>query len=94
MKTLAELKRKLTVGTIVTMTRHDWYPGGALIGLPRKIKHVQGNAIQFEPHKEGGSGSWLHWEKANEYRIISDTEFEVALEPDFSKVMAYKIQGK
>lgn len=92
MKTLADLKRNLTLGKSVTMVKHDWFPnGGELIGLPRKIKIVQSNGIQFEPHKEGKQGSWLNWHKASEYRFIDDNTFEVALEPDFSKAMTYKI---
>lgn len=91
MKTLADLKRKMTLGTTVTMVKHDWMPNGELINLPRKIKTVQSNGVQFEPHKEGKQGSWLTWHKASEYRFLNENTFEVALEPDFSKVMQYVI---
>lgn len=72
MRNLAETKRTLTVGRTVTMVRHDWFPNGKLIDVPRRVKHVQGNAVQFE------GGSWLHWPKAAEFRA-TDEGFELQL---------------
>lgn len=48
MKTFADIKRKLVEGNSITMTRHDWYPTGKLIGLERKVIAKQTNAVQFE----------------------------------------------
>jgi hypothetical protein len=51
---------------------------GPLVGLQRKIKTVQTNAIQFEPHKPGSDGSWLQWPKASQVRITGPDTFVVA----------------
>jgi len=88
---LAQLKKKLIVGTVVTLIRHDWYPQGNLIGKQRKIKTVQTNAVQFEPSESGKEGSWLHWPKAAEVSCIPPDIFQIALTPDFSKLMQYQI---
>lgn len=81
MKTFADLKRRLTPGVTVTMTK--FVVGGVerpgpLVGLPRKVKLVQTNAIQFEPHKEGSDGSWLYWPKAKDVTIESADSFVIA----------------
>lgn len=91
--TFAALKRKLTVGTTLTMVSHDWFPNGPLIGIPRKIKTVQTNGIQFEPHQEGKQGSWLYWGKASEYTITEDC-FTVWLgAAGDNNYMTYKFKG-
>lgn len=72
MKTLADIKRRATVGTTLTMTHfvvRGIEKNGPLVGLPRKVKRVQGNGIQFEPHKDGSEGSWLWWPSAKEISI-------------------------
>jgi hypothetical protein len=84
MKTFSDIKRKLVEGNSLTMTRHDWYPQGKLIGLTRDIVKRQSNAIQLE------GGSWLYLDKpAKEYIPTSDNTFLVFLDND--KFMEYRI---
>lgn len=99
MKTFAELKRKLTVGTTLVMTRNDWCvpvgnelttKGNPLLGLPRKIKTVQSNGIQFEPHNDKAQGSWLYFRKAGDFLIQDDTHFSIRLD-DAGNIMSYEI---
>ncbi len=94
---LAELKRRLQVGTIVTMTQHSYDENimnrpTPLLDIPRKVKVVQSNAIQFEPHREGSSGSWLYWPKSSQvmYNSISN-EFTIILDDVTNSTMKYKI---
>lgn len=84
MKTFADIKRKLSEGSTLTMTRHDWYPQGKNMNLPRKIVKRQSNAIQFE------GGSWLYLDRpAKEYIPTSENTFLVLLGED--KYMGYQI---
>jgi len=84
MKTFSDIKRKLVEGNSLTMTRHDWYPQGKLIGLTRDIVKRQSNAIQLE------GGSWLYLDKpAKDYIPTSDNTFLVFLDND--KFMEYRI---
>jgi hypothetical protein len=84
MRTFSDIKRKLVEGNSLTMTRHDWYPQGKLIGLTRDIVKRQSNAIQLE------GGSWLYLDKpAKEYIPTSDNTFLVFLDND--KFMEYRI---
>jgi hypothetical protein len=84
MKTFSDIKRKLVEGNSLTMTRHDWYPQGKLIGVTRDIVKLQSNAIQLE------GGSWLYLDKpAKEYIPTSDNTFLVFLDND--KFMEYRI---
>jgi hypothetical protein len=84
MKTFSDIKRKLVEGNSLTMTRHDWYPQGKLIGLSRDIVKRQSNAIQLE------GGSWLYLDKpAKEYIPTSENTFLVFLDND--KFMEYRI---
>lgn len=84
MKTFSDIKRKLSEGAILTMIRHDWYPEGKTMNVPRKIIKRQTNAIQFE------GGSWLYLDKpAKQYIPINENEFLVLLDQD--KYMGYRI---
>ena len=84
MKTFSDIKRKLVEGNSLTMTRHDWYPQGKLIGVTRDIVKRQSNAIQLE------GGSWLYLDKpAKDYIPTSDNTFLVFLDND--KFMEYRI---
>jgi len=88
MKTFADIKRALTEGAILTMTRHDWFPNGPLLNKPRKIIKRQSNAIQFE------GGSWLYLDKpASDFIASSFNEFSVKLNPDAieAPLMTYRI---
>lgn len=80
MKTLADVKRRAVVGAELVMEKyvvHGQERNGPLVGVPRKIKRVQGNAIQFEPHAPGKDGSWLQWPKASDVRIVDTDRFVV-----------------
>jgi len=84
MKTFSDIKRKLVEGNSLTMTRHDWFPQGKLIGVTRDIVKRQSNAIQLE------GGSWLYLDKpAKEYIPTSENTFLVFLDND--KFMEYRI---
>jgi hypothetical protein len=84
MKTFSDIKRKLVEGNSLTMTRHDWYPQGKLIGVTRDIVKRQSNAVQLE------GGSWLYLDKpAKDYIPTSDNTFLVFLDND--KFMEYRI---
>ena len=84
MKTFSDIKRKLVEGNSITMTRHDWYPQGKLIGLERKVIAKQTNAVQFE------GGSWLRLDKkAGDYIPTSENSFLVRLEGE--NFMEYQI---
>jgi hypothetical protein len=88
MNTFADLKRRLVECVTLTMVRHDWYPKGKLMGVPRVITKVQCNAIAMAA--EGAdSPSWLYWPKAGDIRITGDDEFLVKL--DQGNYMGYVI---
>jgi hypothetical protein len=76
MKTFAEVKNRLVKGAVLTMVRHDNYPNGVLIGVPREVAIRQSNAVMFE------GGSWFYFPKASEIRVLGDNEFGVQLNPE------------
>lgn len=84
MKTFSDIKRKLVEGNSITMTRHDWYPQGKLMGVERKVIAKQTNAVQFE------GGSWLRLDKkAGDYIPSGENSFLVRL--DGENFMEYQI---
>ena len=88
MKSFADIKRALIEGATLTMVSHDNMPGGALIGLARKIIKRQSNAIQFE------GGSWLYLDKpAADFEALGPNSFRVRLNPGATpaKYMTYRI---
>jgi hypothetical protein len=86
MKTFADIKRALTEGAILTMTRHDWFPDGPLINKPRKIIKRQSNAIQFE------GGSWLNFPPASDI-CVNDNGFSVLLSVEKAQFMTYEFKA-
>ena len=89
MKSLAAIKRRAQVGTVMTMTYHEIYIArNNLVGNPRAVKTVQSDAIQFEPHKPDSDGSWLYWPLASKIKITGADSFDV-LNPDGSVLMSY-----
>ena len=64
--TLAAMKRRINAGATITMTGHDRFPNGKLIGVPRTAITVQTNGVQFE------GGSWLFWPKASEFEATAE----------------------
>jgi hypothetical protein len=85
MKSFADVKRRLQVGTKLKMVRNDWYPSGKLINLVREIEKVQTNAIMF------AGGSWLYFPPATEVIIESENVFSFLLEPNVSTYNNVKI---
>ena len=83
-KSVAELRRALTPGTIVTMTRHDAYPNLATIGKPRKLTRVQSNGIQFE------GGSWLMYPRASDIGL-TEQGFSIVLSVERGQFMEYAV---
>lgn len=99
MKTFADVKRRLVVGATLVMERNDWQVtatpqnvANPLIGIKRSIVQRGANHIQFSPHKEGSSGSYLHFPKASDVIVTGADTFAVMLDPtrDTSKLMAYR----
>ena len=90
MKTFADIKRRLTVGTTLTMIRHDWQKGpGGLIGKPRKITESNTVGIEFE------GGSWLHYTNAKCIVPTGENSFKVILNPEApEQIMEYVIGDK
>jgi hypothetical protein len=67
----AALKRRLRVGTSVTLIAHP-RPYDAL-DVPREIVRVQSNAVAFESHLRGKPPVWLYWpDKAADVAIDGD----------------------
>ena len=69
---LAALKRRIVVGTLLKMTRHDWFPNGAmivhsnlgasqlkggLVGVTRPVVQVQAGQIGLTTTKQDGTVS-------------------------------------
>jgi len=85
--TLADLKRIMQVGVTVTMLKHDWYPYGPLIGMPRKITKIQGNGGKFE------GGSWFYYPAARQLKFEGGLKFSVPLDDDGARVY-YEVEGE
>lgn len=87
-KSLADFKR-LPVGTILTLTQaydfggKDWTDHKNL-NQPRKIEHVQTNAIRFE------GGSWLEHPKASQF-VPNQNGKSFTIEYDNGMQLTYKI---
>ena len=93
MHTYAALKRRLRVGTTVTMTRHDWYPTGKLIGVPRDVTRVMSNAVELATPMATSGYSRMDLPSARDVVITGPDTFDVALEsgnPDGPR-MSYRI---
>ena len=100
---LASIKRRIRIGTALQMVRHDHPPvvfshetaeaiekkKAAFLRMfeVRTVAVVQTNAIAFSG--EGGTLSWLYWPKADCVRETTNG-FEVSLDDNFSKLMAYE----
>ena len=95
MKNFAEMKRALTLGVKVVMTRHDWFPTGGVVGVIREVSKVQGNAIAFR-RLDTDTQSWLHFDGGASSFIFDGTDsFSVKLNPEVNPpaLMTYKIVG-
>ena len=95
MKNFAEMKRALTLGVKVIVTRHDWYPTGGVIGVLRKVSTVQTNAVAFQ-RLDTDAHSWLFFNDGAKGFIFDGTDsFSVVLDKSKNPppVMTYKIVG-
>jgi hypothetical protein len=83
LKSFAELKRRIVVGSVLRMTSHSHAAilgrFADMVGRDRRVGVVQGNAIAF-----GAEGckrselSWLYWPaKAADVRLTGPHSFEV-----------------
>lgn len=83
MKNLAELKRRLTpnVKVLLLWSKHPH----KYIAKRRSIIKQQTNAIMFE------GGSWLYWEKANNYRFFKDFPDKFAILENGQEFLIYEI---
>jgi hypothetical protein len=68
---LADLKRRLAVGTTVTMIEHSWYPTGPLIGVPRKVVEVHPTYVVFA-NPETGQSSRLDFPLSSHLEVTDD----------------------
>ena len=68
MKTLADVKRKMTLGSKWRCVR--LFEGGKDLGV-REVGKVQGNAVAFL--KPDGKLSWLWWPKAKDVQVEEKT---------------------
>lgn len=80
MKTFAEFKRALTLGTLVHTVHHQTITGRDESGISvlgdkdmgtRPVSIVQTNAIAFRTEK--GTDSWIHWPAAKDVVIKDNT---------------------
>ena len=84
MKTWADVKRRMSVGTTLTLIS---FPGNhKFLNVPRKITVRQTNAVCF------AGGSWLRIESAKNIRIEGDDTFSVLLDPTRDLWMTYRFE--
>ncbi len=80
MKTIADLKRKLTVGTKLHTYNH-WFDKD--MGI-REIGHIQSNSFAFNTQKDGKVVlSWCMYPKSNEIIFpVNDENKFIIVNPD------------
>lgn len=70
LNSLAELKRVLRLGVVVTLVHRDHPPlsgGYDATGKPRRVVRVQSNGVAFESILPGtDKPSWLRWPRASD----------------------------
>lgn len=81
MKTLADIKRRIVVGTrllTVENTSRNRDSGKSIDGSVREVVRVLGNS--FVSHVEGLEGDfWTHYPKASDVTIVDADTFRFAL---------------
>lgn len=95
MKTFADLKRTLKIGTKIKMLSNDWYPNGPLIGLERVVHKIQSNGVGFLD-KRTEKESWLFFDNGAKGFVFDGTnKFSVILNIDAPleerKLMTYEV---
>lgn len=90
MKTVADLKRRLTPGVVLELTAHAVPRAQPLVGLKRAIAAVRGKEIAFEPVPQtNDQQSWLTLPKADDIRIDGADAFTI-LAADHTQLMSYR----
>lgn len=81
-KTVADLKRRLAVGTGVTLIGHHVYannekryPDHKYMEVKRTVSRVQSNSFAFQD--ENGNESWQDWPKRAELKVYDENTFEI-----------------
>ena len=64
MKTLADLKRDLKIGTMLTLTQ-SFFPGHKFLNVPRYVVKNNSVGIELNANKEAKSGSCLNLKRAS-----------------------------
>ena len=85
MKTVADMKRKIKVGTIMELTECDKH--SKYMNVPRKVVKVDTTGFYLE---SGNNKSHLSWPKRSEIKRITETEFSI-LFSDMHFIMSYRI---
>jgi hypothetical protein len=95
MKTIADFKRKMTVGAKVTTVYHQAFAGrdektGAVIYKDenkgeREVSIVYSNAFALKTVKTDGTtaDSWCNWPRASKVQFSPDGNSITLLEPDY-----------
>jgi len=92
MKTFADIKRRLTVGTELDMIYHRYPVKDLVLPMRRVVVKAQSNAVAFSAWPGKDRPAWLWWGKASEYRIDDQDTFSV-LDPDSGVVeMTYRFR--
>jgi hypothetical protein len=73
MKTLAQLKRDLSVGTKVTLINSETMPEHKFLNLERYVIKTQGNGITLGLKPDDKKGSFMEYPKATGLEYIDDT---------------------
>jgi len=78
MKTLADLKRDLSIGKQVTLIKAD-HPNHKMLNIPRYVVKTQGNGVMLSPDKNATKGSFLDFPRASllEYDGTTITIYEI-----------------
>ena len=90
MKTIADIKRKMTLGSEWHCIHHGFSPDWVRndMGI-RPISIVQSNAVAFRTHK--GTDSWIQFPKKNQVIFHDDNTFSI-IDPSFGlkPLLTYK----
>lgn len=90
-KSVADMKRQLTPGTVIKMVRHDWYPSGPLIGQEREIVSTNSVGIKIKTERDGETvESGMDWPRGK-YITFTENGWTVKLDPGSDKLMEYVV---
>lgn len=85
MKTFADVKRRIQIGTAIRITAQRSLPHlDKMLGKVRHVGIVQTNAIAFTNPEFPGKRlkmAWLYWPKAADVRVTGPDSFDVSPRP-------------